>query len=113
MDGNVSAKRLDGSGFADNRVFQSSYFIPEAEVERFKNDVRDRPGDERNISGRAATCTNNWTAAKATEEGQIQVFEQTGIFVMACRHGFVECIVEMKRSGELYVFLKSKVLCLP
>ncbi|KAI6167783.1 hypothetical protein EDD17DRAFT_1773325 [Pisolithus thermaeus] len=29
------------------------------------------------------------------------VFKQTSIFVMACCHGFVECIVEMKRSGEL------------
>ncbi|KAI6095775.1 hypothetical protein F5141DRAFT_971931, partial [Pisolithus sp. B1] len=35
------------------------------------------------------------------KENQIQVFEQTGIFVMACHHGFVECIAEMKQSGEL------------
>ncbi|KAI5982151.1 hypothetical protein EDD15DRAFT_2177745, partial [Pisolithus albus] len=35
------------------------------------------------------------------EENQIQVFKQMGIFVMACCHGFVECVAEMKRSGEL------------
>ncbi|KAI6015494.1 hypothetical protein BKA83DRAFT_4498752 [Pisolithus microcarpus] len=100
MDGNQSAKRLDGSGSADSRLFHSDYFIPHAEVERFKDDVRDRPGEAAREK-RVTTCTDNWTAAKAVEENQIQVFEQTGIFVMACRHGFVECIAEMKRSGEL------------
>jgi hypothetical protein len=45
--------------------------------------------------------TENWTAARAVEENKVLVFEQTGIFIMACRHGFVECIAEMKRSGEL------------
>ncbi|KAI6149057.1 hypothetical protein EDD17DRAFT_1766528 [Pisolithus thermaeus] len=100
MDGNQSAKRLDGSGSADSRLFHSDYFIPHAEVERFKDEVRDRPGEAAREK-RFTTCTDNWTAAKAIEENQIQVFEQTGIFVMACRHGFVECIAEMKRSGEL------------
>ncbi|KAI6018922.1 hypothetical protein BKA83DRAFT_4495684 [Pisolithus microcarpus] len=100
MDGNQSAKRLDGSGSADSRLFHSDYFIPHAEVERFKDDVRDRPGEAAREK-RVTTCTDNWTAAKAVEENQIQVFEQTGIFVMACRHGFIECIAEMKRSGEL------------
>ncbi|KAI6000026.1 hypothetical protein EDD15DRAFT_2362606 [Pisolithus albus] len=100
MDGNQSAKRLDGSGSADSRLFHSDYFIPHAEVERFKDDVRDRPGEAAREK-RVTTCTDNWTAAKAVEENQIQVFEQTGIFLMACRHGFVECIAEMKRSGEL------------
>ncbi|KAG1816657.1 hypothetical protein DFJ58DRAFT_720269 [Suillus subalutaceus] len=32
---------------------------------------------------------------------KVSFFKQTGIFIMACRHGLVECIVEMKRSGEL------------
>ncbi|KAI6022985.1 hypothetical protein BKA83DRAFT_4627227 [Pisolithus microcarpus] len=100
MDGNQSAKRLDGSGSADSRLFHSDYFVPHAEVERFKDDVRDRPG-EVSREKRATTCTDNWTAAKSVEENQIQVFEQTGIFVMACCHGFVECVAEMKRSGEL------------
>ncbi|KAI6013588.1 hypothetical protein BKA83DRAFT_4499963 [Pisolithus microcarpus] len=89
MDGNQSAKRLDGSGSADSRLFHSDYFVPHAEVERFKDDVRDRPG-EVSREKRATTCTDNWTAAKSVEENQIQVFEQTGIFVMACHHGFVD-----------------------
>jgi hypothetical protein len=31
------------------------------------------------------------------------VFDQTGVFVSACRHGIIQTVVEMRRSGELYV----------
>ncbi|KAG1856478.1 hypothetical protein F4604DRAFT_1590377 [Suillus subluteus] len=99
MDGNHSAKHLDGSGSADERVFNSRYFIPTTAVEFFRDDVRNRPGEHH--SGETTNCTENWTAAKSVEENKIFVFEQTGIFILACRHGFVECVVEMKRSGEL------------
>ncbi|KAG6369425.1 hypothetical protein JVT61DRAFT_14862 [Boletus reticuloceps] len=105
MDGNFSAKRLDGSGSADPRIFESDYFIPTAEVERFRNNARKEC--EKATNDRAVTCSNNWSAAKSVEEEKIHVFEQTGIFVLACRHGFVECIAEMKRSGELQVSVFS------
>ncbi|KAI5985795.1 hypothetical protein EDD15DRAFT_2373911 [Pisolithus albus] len=99
MDGNFSAKRLDGSGSADMRVFNSDYFIPREKVDRFKDSVQSK---SRNVTGsRASTCSDNWVAAKAVQEDQVQVFQQMGIFVLACRHGFVECIAEMRRSGEL------------
>ncbi|KAH7903111.1 hypothetical protein BJ138DRAFT_1197236, partial [Hygrophoropsis aurantiaca] len=108
MDGNNSAKRVDGSGSADHRIFHSRYFIPDTEVDRFKDDVRLRPGEHPNRNNRNGNrnedlerCTDTWTAAKSTDENKIQVFEQTGIFVLACRHGFVESVAEMKRSGEL------------
>ncbi|KAG2746696.1 hypothetical protein P692DRAFT_20737573, partial [Suillus brevipes Sb2] len=35
------------------------------------------------------------------EENKITVFEQTGIFLVPCHHGIIECVSEMKRSGEL------------
>ncbi|KAG1726020.1 uncharacterized protein EDB91DRAFT_1086933 [Suillus paluster] len=73
MDGNHSAKRLDGSGSADERVFNSKYFIPMTVVELFRDDVRNRPGEHR---------SENWTAAKPVEENKIFVFEQTGIFIL-------------------------------
>ncbi|KAG2737755.1 hypothetical protein P692DRAFT_20883222 [Suillus brevipes Sb2] len=40
MDGNHSAKRIDGSGSTDPRVFVSNFFLADAAVERFKDDVR-------------------------------------------------------------------------
>jgi hypothetical protein len=103
MDGNFSAKRLDGSGSADPRLFQSRYFISEAEVDRFKDDVQRRTTSTVD-STISSACTENWTAAKAVDDDKITVFDQTGIFLLACRHGLVECVAEMKRSGELYVF---------
>jgi hypothetical protein len=65
---------------------------------------------EKDPTAKAATCSSNWGAAKAIEEDKIHIFEQTGIFVLACRHGFVECIAEMKCSGELYVTSYSPYL---
>ncbi|KAG1755390.1 hypothetical protein EDB19DRAFT_1625560, partial [Suillus lakei] len=99
MDGNHSAKRIDGSGSTDPHVFVSNFFLADAAVERFKDDVRSRPVDR--ILNQNDNCTENWTAARAVEENKVLVFKQTGIFIMACRHGFVECIAEMKHSGEL------------
>ncbi|KAG1880935.1 hypothetical protein F4604DRAFT_1879866 [Suillus subluteus] len=75
MDGNHSAKRIDGSSSADPRIFKSDYFITNDIVDQFRDDSH--------------------------EEDKISIFEQTGIFLMACHHGFVECIVEMRCSGEL------------
>ncbi|KAG1877380.1 hypothetical protein F4604DRAFT_1880377 [Suillus subluteus] len=105
MDGNFSAKRLDGSGSADLRQFCSRYFISEAEVEQFKDDVQRRASTTNTTT--LGACTENWTAAKAVDDTKITVFDQTGIFLVACRHGIIECVTEMRRSGELYVFLFS------
>jgi Kyakuja-Dileera-Zisupton transposase len=44
MDGGNSAKRVDGSGHADTRIFMSDYFISRVEVDVFKDDVTLRPG---------------------------------------------------------------------
>ncbi|KAG1813766.1 hypothetical protein EV424DRAFT_1326503, partial [Suillus variegatus] len=99
MDGNHSVKRIDGSGSTDPRIFTSNFFLSDAAVEQFKSDVRSRPID---YSGNVNdNSMENWTAARLVEENKVLVFEQTGIFVMACQHGFIECITEMKHSGEL------------
>ncbi|KAG1884649.1 hypothetical protein F4604DRAFT_1878662 [Suillus subluteus] len=110
MDGNHSVKCLEGSGSADKRVFNSRYFISEAAVELFEDDVCNWPGEQ--PSGENANCTENWTATKSVKENKIFVFEQTGIFILACRHGFVESIVEMKRSGELTKYGLAATSCL-
>jgi hypothetical protein len=80
MDGNFSAKRLDGSGSADPQTFESDYFVPNDNVEHFRGDAHKEP--EKDPTAKAITCSSNWGAAKATEEDKIHVFEQTGIFVL-------------------------------
>ncbi|KAG1729622.1 uncharacterized protein EDB91DRAFT_1059885, partial [Suillus paluster] len=122
FDGNNSLKRVNGSGHADERSFPSTYLIPAAEVDLFKDDVRLRPGTRMttgdnvhlsNIPGTQATtgdevlpsnnstCTENWRVANTTSENSTNVFDQTGVFVSACRHGIVQTLVELRRSGEL------------
>ncbi|KAI6010378.1 hypothetical protein BKA83DRAFT_4467510 [Pisolithus microcarpus] len=88
---------MDGS--ADMWVFNSDYFIPQEKVDRFKDSVQSK---SRNVTGsHASTCSDNWVVVKAVQEDQVQVFQQMGIFVLACHHGFVECIAEMRCSGKL------------
>ncbi|KAG1724504.1 uncharacterized protein EDB91DRAFT_1239971 [Suillus paluster] len=107
MDGNNSLKRVDGSGHADERVFPSEYLIPPSEVEFFKDDVRLRPGTRiaADVTPTAASddsaCTENWKTANTISKNTVSVFDQTGIFVSACRHGIVQTLVEMRKSGEL------------
>ncbi|KAG2042380.1 hypothetical protein BDR03DRAFT_1006782 [Suillus americanus] len=83
MDGNNSAKRMANAGSADLRIFPSRYMIPPDQVDVFKDDVRLRP------------------AANSTEENTVRVFEQTGLFLSARRHGIIQTVTEMRRSGEL------------
>ncbi|KAG2124824.1 hypothetical protein DEU56DRAFT_873221 [Suillus clintonianus] len=99
MDGNHSAKCIDGSSSTDPQDFRSDYFIHNDVVEQFRDDVGNCPSER--SANPNPSCMDNWTAAKTYEEDKILVFEQTSIFLMACCHGFVEYIIEMKRSGEL------------
>jgi hypothetical protein len=122
MDGNTSFKRLKDAGHTDERVFHSDYNVPFSTVQTFKDDVKLKPGlyttkpqrkkDTNSLDtpktyeappfGNDTTkCTENWTAANAVVEEINTVFEQTGGYVSACRHGLVLTFVEMRRSGEL------------
>ena len=47
-------------------------------------------------------CTDNWKAARAeTTKISYKEFEQSGIFISACRHGFILFLTDMIHSGEL------------
>src|ERR1700720_864699 len=109
MDGNSSAKRVDGTGHADERVFISQGLIPPAEVDHFKDDVATRPGAKKRNQGSVVTvealpigddktaCTNHWVVANTISEDTVKVFEQTGIFIGTCRHAIIETLIEMRR----------------
>ena len=108
MDGNNSVKRVEGSGHADKREYHSRYHISPTEVDRFQHDVPSAPkrgpvvpGTDADDAADAAECTQRWKAANEKTEGSVRAFDQTGIFLCACRHGIVESFAEMRRSGEL------------
>jgi Kyakuja-Dileera-Zisupton transposase len=123
MDGNNSLKRVEGSGRVDGRTFISNYLIPPAEIDRFKDDVRNQPGRNNSRVAQApadigipphgyeqTVCSDNWVAANAVSKDTLQLFEQTGVFISVCRHGFVQTLVEMRRSGELFVMFVHHVI---
>ncbi|OJT09099.1 hypothetical protein TRAPUB_1 [Trametes pubescens] len=66
--------------------------------------------------GRAvqSSCTKNWKAAASDDKKRSWgIFEETGIFASACRHGLILWLVDMIRSGELAKYplaIVSKVL---
>jgi hypothetical protein len=54
-------------------------------------------------------CTENWKAAADEAKKQTWgIFKETGIFACACRHGMILWIVDMVRSGELYITLRKE-----
>ncbi|KAF7791531.1 hypothetical protein EIP86_002547 [Pleurotus ostreatoroseus] len=47
-------------------------------------------------------CVKNWKAAAADEKKSMwEIFDESGIFASACRHGLIMVVVDMLRSGEL------------
>ena len=112
MDGNNSAKRMDRAGHADCCIFPSTYMISWADVDVFKDDVRMCPGHCGNAEHHdAGGCADTWQAASTVDEDTVKVYEQTGIFLSACRHGMILTCAEMLCSGELYVSKCNIKLC--
>ena len=94
---------MDNAGHADRHIFPSTYMISRAEVDMFKDNVRTRPGQCGNAEHDGGGCADTWQAASAVDEDMVKVFEQTGIFLSACRHGIILTCAEVLHSGELYV----------
>ncbi len=130
LDGNNSLKRmatLEGRQ-SDTRLFTSSeYFLPRSYVNRFQTEVSSRklplivadkdyndnsqvdhfsaeggdPTDGETQEG-LSDCARNWKAAAADGNKKMwAIFEETGIFASACRHGLILWVADMVRSGEL------------
>jgi Kyakuja-Dileera-Zisupton transposase len=54
--------------------------------------------------GAVVPCADNWKAAAADDAKRMwALFDETGVFAAACRHGFILWVADMVRSGELYV----------
>ncbi len=128
MDGNNSLKRVAPFGnrkVGDARTFDSDYFIPPHVVDRFANEVKPRqsqphvavpdgtdPDPDSDVEeptegdptdgAPESSCASNWKAAASDEKKHMwAIFEETGVFAAACRHGFVLWLIDMIRSGEL------------
>ncbi|KAJ7058287.1 hypothetical protein C8F01DRAFT_1220566 [Mycena amicta] len=114
MDGNDSLKRVlrresvaDDSDDAvgpsaereDNRDGGDGYFLSREVVDRW---ARRRLGNLLPTEGEANPCAGRWhNMAEDVTTKMWAVFDETGIFLSLCRHGFVLLIIDMIQSGEL------------
>jgi hypothetical protein len=102
IDGNNSLKRFTRVGeqaIADNRTFQSDYYLSPEFVDLFKNVVGGKAQTGDAGDDKQGPCSKEWKAAG--ELGTWGVFQESGVFASACRHGFILWLVDMIRSGEL------------
>ncbi|KAG8713748.1 hypothetical protein FRC11_011155, partial [Ceratobasidium sp. 423] len=49
-----------------------------------------------------SSCEERWKNARAdSNDKKVVIFDETGVFAVSCRHGFVLFLEDMRRSGEL------------
>ncbi len=124
---------LGGRDVGDSRILtDTNYFLPREYVNQFSTDIPTRKpppvqadsnenDDEDNVEttsqpfngdptngeeqdGRVSDCARNWKAAASDEKKKMWgIFDETGIFASACRHGLILWLVDMVKSGELWV----------
>ncbi|TFK80109.1 hypothetical protein K466DRAFT_605604 [Polyporus arcularius HHB13444] len=130
VDGNQSLKLVDsafraGTPLADFRQARTDFWIPPAEVDRFKDEV----GQAKKIAAAqntaegdasadivlegldaegsspqeaASICVERWrNAGPEARKKMFALFAVSGIFVCLCRHGHILIMCNMIRSGEL------------
>ncbi|KAL6298830.1 hypothetical protein BKA93DRAFT_833746 [Sparassis latifolia] len=119
FDGNNSLKRLAKvaeRNVGDTRCFEDSdYFLSQDFVNQFADEVKSsrsqvtqevepqilpRGQDEEQLDDAEGDPTD---AISTVEDKKKMwgIFDETGIFASACRHGFILWIADMVRSGEL------------
>lgn len=114
MDGNDSLKRVartDGKSVAethtlapstellDTREVNSDYYLPRSEVDKWDGAEADGEG---NAMEPPSVCESRWQNMKPDSSKLTWgIFDETGLFLSLCRHGFVLLLVDMVRSGEL------------
>ncbi|KAF8331681.1 uncharacterized protein EI90DRAFT_3016252 [Cantharellus anzutake] len=94
-DGNTSLSRMRHHFEGDLRHFNSDYYLPRAEVNRFSNIRKETRPDG------CLGWKNAQPIASKTKAGAMQIMDETGIFSVVCRHGIVQFLVDMIESGEL------------
>ncbi|KAI5980688.1 hypothetical protein EDD15DRAFT_2187024, partial [Pisolithus albus] len=133
IDGNNSLKRWDTTVYgtaprADHCTPRSTYWLSNKEVDKFKYEVKARQGPHTDTSAeiynddwpaevpnipKDFNCVDRWCNTKAdVRKKTFEVFEESGIFIAACRHRFILLACNMMKSGELAKYLLAMINCL-
>ena len=107
-------------------MFEGDYFLAHENVDKYADEVKQKaPAEEPDADedvpetaqqdsggdptdgaqlGVTVACADNWKASQAGEVWCMwNIYEETGIFAAACRHGLILWLADMVRSGELSV----------
>ncbi|KAJ7606265.1 hypothetical protein FB45DRAFT_1041458 [Roridomyces roridus] len=113
MDGNDSLKRVlrrkvdggddpgDPNDRPDNRDAGDGYYLPREQVDAWakRRLANILPSDD---NGQENPCKEKWKNMTNDITSRMWgIFDETGIFLCLCRHGFALVVVDMLRSGEL------------
>ncbi|KAF7353148.1 hypothetical protein MSAN_01502300 [Mycena sanguinolenta] len=87
----------------DNRDAGDGYYISRERVERWARDrLADRLPMQPEKIGGDNPCADRWkNMINDVTSKMWGIFDETGVFLALCRHGFVLVIADMIRSGEL------------
>lgn len=109
MDGNDSQKRMKDKGTAgDVREYSSDYMIPMSEVDVWRTEPTEAQPDDEVLATEDSMeddtvkeCVKNWKAAQSDSRKKAAgIFDETGWFASACRHGLILWVTDMVQSGE-------------
>ncbi|KAG1900426.1 uncharacterized protein F5891DRAFT_1128589 [Suillus fuscotomentosus] len=110
MDGNDSLKRVlrrsldhdtDDSLAPSSEVPTSQQFTSDRYLPRAFSETTTTVGDEEDAAAEDS-CAGRWKNMDDTKTKKAWgIYDETGIFVAVCRHGFVLLVADMVQSGEL------------
>jgi hypothetical protein len=129
MDGNDSLKRIlrrkpapesgeegdvplvgESRELADSREVEGGYYLSREKVDRWAKDVVEEllPESILNEQGSGGEeedpnpCATQWANMKNDLTARMWgIFDEMGVFLALCRHGFVLVVADMVQSGEL------------
>ncbi|KAG1844785.1 hypothetical protein F4604DRAFT_1937342 [Suillus subluteus] len=112
MDGNDSLKRVlrrsldddDTLGISSElptgQIFTSDRYLSRTFVDQFIRDLPSATGNESTPADNG--CEGRWKNMDDTKTKKAWgIYDETGVFVAVCRHGFCLLVADMVQSGEL------------
>lgn len=96
-------------------AFADCFLQPQQHNDDNDNDVRwskdEKEATPADGDHELSTCTERWKAAQSDSVKRVwAIYRETGIFISACRHGFIWWICDMVESGELCVLNSLRIV---
>lgn len=87
----------------DTRAAGQDMFLTTEMVDRWSNEIlKDKVAGYQEDPDDDNPCAPRWRNMKSEITAKMWgIFEETGLFLALCRHGFVLLLADMVRSGEL------------